>query len=115
MRAERPDRASGQYSGKAALDFTPVDWLSGRLTYRPSFRRISSYNTFAHPEHAVEEEDISTLTSQGQSVLLRKYDEGARDRQRVDLLLMISPTGEVHPDDAGPRPRSLTGRDPARG
>ena len=75
---------------KAALDATPFDWLLARLTYRPSWRRISNYNTRAHAEHAVAEEDPSTVT-QGQSVLLRKFDEAERNRQQVDLFLQITP------------------------
>jgi len=87
----REVRKSDEYFGKAALDVTPVDWLLARLTYRPSFRRIGEYNTFAHLEHSVVEED-STAEAQGQSVLLRKFDEGERDRQRVDLMLQFTPT-----------------------
>ena len=74
---------------KAALDVTPFDWLMARLTYRPSWRRISNYNTRAHAEHAVDEEDPAT--TQGQSVLLRKFDEAERNRQQVDLFLQITP------------------------
>ena len=40
---------------KVALDVTPVEWLMARVTYRPSWRRISNYNTRAHAEHTVEE------------------------------------------------------------
>ncbi|HWC03854.1 MAG TPA: MtrB/PioB family decaheme-associated outer membrane protein [Methylomirabilota bacterium] len=82
---------SNEYFGKAALDVTPVDWFLGRLTYIPSFRRISEYNTEAHLQHSVVEEDPSSLAGQGQSVLLRKFDEGDRDRQRVDLMLQFTP------------------------
>ncbi|HEV8674762.1 MAG TPA: MtrB/PioB family outer membrane beta-barrel protein, partial [Methylomirabilota bacterium] len=83
-------------SGKLAVDVTPVDWLLGRLTYRPSFRRISSYNTFAHLEHTVVEEEPSPVErAQGQSVLLRKFDEADRDRHRVDLLLQLTPTDVI--------------------
>jgi MtrB/PioB family decaheme-associated outer membrane protein len=82
---------SDEYFAKLAVDTTPVDWLLARLTYRPSFRRISDYNTFAHLAHTVIEEDIASDAAQGQSVLLRKYDEADRDRQRVDLLLQFTP------------------------
>lgn len=82
---------SDEYFAKLAVDTTPVDWLLARLTYRPSFRRISDYNTFAHLAHTVVEEDIASDIAQGQSVLLRKYDEADRDRQRVDLLLQFTP------------------------
>src|SRR5262245_9611113 len=53
---------SDEYFGKAALDLTPVDWLLARLSYRPSFRRIDEYNTFAHHVHTVvEDTDPSAL------------------------------------------------------
>jgi MtrB/PioB family decaheme-associated outer membrane protein len=81
---------SDEVFGKAAIDATPFDWLLARLTYRPSFRRIAKYNTRAHAEHAVGDEDGATI-SQGQSVLLRKFNEGERDRQRVDALLQFTP------------------------
>jgi MtrB/PioB family decaheme-associated outer membrane protein len=84
---------SNEYLGKAALDVTPADWVLVRLSYRPSFRRIDDYDTFAHLEHTVVEEDPGPdARAQGQSVLLRKFDEGERDRQRVDLLLQLTPT-----------------------
>jgi hypothetical protein len=68
---------------------TPVEWLLARLTYRPSWRRISNYNTGAHQPHTVEEDPQAA--SQGQSVLLRKFDESERNRQQVDLMLQITP------------------------
>jgi MtrB/PioB family decaheme-associated outer membrane protein len=82
---------SDEYFAKAAVDATPVEWLLARLTYRPSFRRIDEYNTFAHLAHSVVEED-PVAESQGQSPLLRKFDEAERDRQRVDLLLQFTPS-----------------------
>ena len=82
---------SNEYFGKVALDVTPVDWFLGRLTYIPSFRRISEYNTDAHLQHSVIEDDPSSLAGQGQSLLLRKFDEGDRNRQRVDLMLQFTP------------------------
>jgi MtrB/PioB family decaheme-associated outer membrane protein len=82
-----------EYFFKASLDVTPVEWFLGRLTYRPSFRRISEYDTFAHLSHTVvEDEPTPDERAQGQSVLLRKFDEADRDRQRVDLLLQFTPT-----------------------
>ena len=81
---------SDEYFAKAALDVTPIDWLLARLTYRPSFRRIGDYNTRrpprAHGGRGRRRRDV-----QGQSVLLRKFDEADRDRQRVDLLLQFTP------------------------
>jgi MtrB/PioB family decaheme-associated outer membrane protein len=87
---------SDEYFAKAAVDATPVEWLLARLTYRPSFRRISDYETFAHLEHTVvEDEPTPSERAQGQSVLLRKFDEADRDRHRVDLLLQFTPTDAI--------------------
>jgi MtrB/PioB family decaheme-associated outer membrane protein len=85
---------SDEYFAKAAADLTPFDWFLARLTYRPSFRRIDTYNTLAHLQHTVVEED-PVGEAQSQSPLLRKYDEGERDRQRLDLLLQFTPTDAV--------------------
>jgi hypothetical protein len=82
---------SDEVFAKAAVDLTPWEWLVARLTYRPSFRRIAEYDTFAHHEHTVLEEETASQLAQGQSTLLRKFDEADRDRQRVDLLLQFFP------------------------
>jgi MtrB/PioB family decaheme-associated outer membrane protein len=81
--------------GKVAVDATPWEWLMARLSYRPSFRRISEYNTFAHHQHTVLEDETGAALIQGQSTLLRKFDEADRDRQRVDLLLQFFPLETV--------------------
>ena len=88
----REVQESDEVSGKAALDLTPLEWLTARLTYTPSVRRIDRYNTFAHLAHLVVEEDLASAAPQSQSTLLRKYDETDRDRQRVDLTLTLMPT-----------------------
>ena len=85
---EVPD--SDELFGKAVLDVTPLDWLMVKAKYTPSFRRISNYNTRAHQEHTVAEEEA--LASGGQSFLLRKFDEAERYRHRVDLLIPLTPT-----------------------
>jgi hypothetical protein len=86
---------SDEFIGKLVLDATPVDWMTARLAYRPSLRRISEYNTFAHLAHTVVEEPTPDEEAQSQSVLLRKFDEGERDRHRIDLLLAFTPTDAV--------------------
>jgi MtrB/PioB family decaheme-associated outer membrane protein len=86
---------TNEYMLKLALDATPIDWFTGRLLYRPSTRRISDYNTFAHLAHTVVEEPTPDEQAQGQSVLLRKFDEADRDRQRLDLLLAFTPTDKI--------------------
>ena len=84
----REVRTTDEFFAKAALDVTPTDWLLVRASYQPSFRRIDSYKTFALS--AVETN--AAPGEPGQSYLLRKYDEADRDRQRVDLLMQITPT-----------------------
>jgi MtrB/PioB family decaheme-associated outer membrane protein len=86
---------SNEYMGKLAVDVTPVDWFLARLTYRPSVRRISEYNTFSHLAHTVVEEPTPDEEAQSQSVLLRKFDEADRDRQRIDLLLGFTPSDRI--------------------
>jgi MtrB/PioB family decaheme-associated outer membrane protein len=77
-----------EFFAKAALDVTPTDWLMVRATYRPSFRRMDRYNT-----GALSQVESNTAPGEpGQSYLLRKYDEADRDRQRVDLMVQITPT-----------------------
>jgi MtrB/PioB family decaheme-associated outer membrane protein len=91
-RWDRPEtrevRTSDEFFAKAAVDVTPADWLMIRATYQPSFRRINEYRTFALA--AVEQN--AAPGEPGQSYLLRKYDESDRDRQRVDLMVQITPT-----------------------
>lgn len=89
--AHREVPTSDEYFGKAAVDANPFDWLLAKLTYRPSWRRIDQYNTTAHLTHSVLEADAIDI-AQGQSALLRKFDEAERDRQRVDLMLQLMPT-----------------------
>jgi MtrB/PioB family decaheme-associated outer membrane protein len=74
---------------KFAIDATPYEWLLARFTYRPSFRRISEYDTRAHAEHAVIEEPATV--SQGQSILLRKFDEAEVNRQSLQFYLQLTP------------------------
>lgn len=80
---------SDELYAKAAVDVTPFDWLLARMTYRPSFRRIERYNTRAHIEHVVDEDDAAL--NQGQSLLLRKLDESERDRHRFDVTIQLAP------------------------
>jgi hypothetical protein len=91
-RWDRPEtrevRTTDEFFAKAALDVMASDWLTVRATYMPSFRRIDEYKTFAL---AAVEQDAAP-GEPGQSYLLRKYDESDRDRQRVDLMVQITPT-----------------------
>lgn len=71
---ERQARESDEYFGKAAVDAEFAEWVTARLTYKPSFRR-SNY----HPHIG----DFPVFT--------RQFDQAWRDRQRVDLLLQLTP------------------------
>ena len=83
---------SDEYYVKLATDWTPVDWFLARATYKPSWRRIDEYNTFAHIAHTVIEDELAPAeAAQSQSVLLRKFDEGERDRQQADITLQFTP------------------------
>jgi len=81
-----------EYFARAVVDYTPLDWLSAHLTYRPSARRIDAYRTWTHylSLHLLDPATTPTVTG-NQSPLLRKYDEGERDRHRLDLLLNLAP------------------------
>ena len=79
---------TNEYLLKLALDATPTDWLTGPSDLPAVVPSASpSYNTFAHIAHTVVEEPTPDEQAQGQSVLLRKFDEADRNRQRLDLLL----------------------------
>jgi MtrB/PioB family decaheme-associated outer membrane protein len=81
-----------EHTSKLALDYTPLDWLLVHASYAHSWRRISNYNTFAHLAHTVlEEELLQGEIPQAQDLLLRKYDEADRDRDRADLLVQLTP------------------------
>jgi len=80
---------SDELSAKGVLDYTAADWLMVRASYVPSFRRIEKYESHAHQEHNVVEDGAAALA--GPSTLLRKYDEGERNRQKAELQLQITP------------------------
>jgi MtrB/PioB family decaheme-associated outer membrane protein len=82
---------SDEYFAKLVIEATPVEWLTAHLTYRPSARRIDEYNTWAHYTSLHLDPVTPAALAANQSPLLRKYDEGERDRHRVDLLLLIVP------------------------
>lgn len=93
--SHREVQDSDEYFAKLAVDVTPFDWMNARLTYKPSFRRVGDYKTFAHLQHTVIEDITPSEFAQGQSVLLRKFDEADRNRQRVDLLLQFFPLEDL--------------------
>ena len=81
---------TNEYFAKLALDATPTEWLLARIAYTPSFRRINEYNTRAHAEHSVLEDPTSPAAFQGQSLLLRKFDEANRDRNMIQGQLQFT-------------------------
>ena len=80
---------SDEFFARGVLDYTAADWLMVRASYVPSFRRIERYNTRAHAEHTIDED--ATTAAQGQTLLLRKFDEAERNRQKAELQLQITP------------------------
>jgi MtrB/PioB family decaheme-associated outer membrane protein len=87
---------SDEYFARAVLDVTPWDWLLTRLTYRPSFRRIGHYDPFAQlTRTSVDTEELPNAIPTSQSPLLRKLDEADRDRQRVDLMVELTPVNTL--------------------
>jgi MtrB/PioB family decaheme-associated outer membrane protein len=82
---------SDEFFGKGKIDWSPLDWLTVSGSYRPAFRRIPNYDTFARISHTTEEE-AGAVTSSTQSTKLRKHDQGERDRQQFDLSLTFAPT-----------------------
>lgn len=91
----REVQTSDEHFLKTSLDFTPIDWLLLRGAYRRSWRNIDKYVPQAHHAHIVTdiegETDPEVLELQGQSTLLRKFDEADRTRDRVEILASITP------------------------
>jgi MtrB/PioB family decaheme-associated outer membrane protein len=79
---------------KAALDYTPYDWLLVRASYLPSFRRGNGYNTNAWWQYN-QNQAPGFSGSGAQNYELRKFNEADRDRQRVDLMVQITPTDQL--------------------
>src|SRR5262249_47914451 len=79
---------SNEYFAKLALDATPTEWLLARIAYTPSFRRINEYKTIAVV--GVLEDPGSPAALQGQSLLLRKFDESDRDRHKIEGQLQLT-------------------------
>jgi MtrB/PioB family decaheme-associated outer membrane protein len=78
---------SNELSAKAALDWTPTDWALIRATYAPAFRRINKYCTIC----LAGQENSAEPGEQGQSYLLRKFDEGDRNQQSATLTIQLTP------------------------
>ncbi|GEM_PF-648536 len=87
---------SDEHFLRTSFDFSPLDWLMLRTAYRRSWRDISNYNPQAHLKHVVSDIEGDELGHgvadlQGQSILLRKFDEADRTRDRLEVLASISP------------------------
>jgi MtrB/PioB family decaheme-associated outer membrane protein len=83
---------SDEAIAKAALDYTPYDWLLLRATYLPSFRRGNAYNTNAFLKNNAG--DPPGFPG-AQNFEMRKFHEGDRNRQRVDLMAMVTPNDQL--------------------
>ena len=82
---------SDEQTPKVTLDYLPSEGVLLRAAYSRSWRRIDDYNPFSHLSHTVNDE-VGPDSTQGQHVLLRKFDEADRDRHRLDFLAQLSPT-----------------------
>jgi MtrB/PioB family decaheme-associated outer membrane protein len=86
---------SDEHTLKTSFDYTPLDWLLLRAAYRRGWRSIDKYVPQAHHAHVVAEtepgEPELPFEAQGQSVLLRKFDEADRTRDRVEVLASLTP------------------------
>jgi MtrB/PioB family decaheme-associated outer membrane protein len=85
---------TNEASAKAALDFTPTDWLLIRATYQPSSRRGNFYKTNAFLL-ANQNQPPGFSGSAAQDYQLRKFNEADRDRQRADLMVQITPNDQL--------------------
>ncbi|MDE2059539.1 MAG: MtrB/PioB family decaheme-associated outer membrane protein [candidate division NC10 bacterium] len=90
---QREVPTSDEHFLKTSLDYTPIDWLLLRAAYRRSWRNIGNYNPQAHDAHVTTniEGEAFVPDPLGQSILLRKFDEADRTRDRVEILASITP------------------------
>jgi MtrB/PioB family decaheme-associated outer membrane protein len=80
-----------EHTAKAAVDYKPATWALLRAGYKFGIRRGADYNTFAHLAHTIADEaDFTDAISTSQSTLLRKFDEGDRNRHQADLMAQLS-------------------------
>jgi MtrB/PioB family decaheme-associated outer membrane protein len=79
---------------KASLDFAPYDWLLVRASYLPSFRRGNGYNTNAWFQYN-QNRPPGFSGSGAENYELRKFNEADRNRQRVDLMVQVTPSDKL--------------------
>ncbi|MBI4390970.1 MAG: MtrB/PioB family decaheme-associated outer membrane protein [candidate division NC10 bacterium] len=85
-----------EHTAKAAVDYKPATWALLRVGYRFGIRRGTDYSTFAHLAHTIADEaDFSDAVLTSQSTLLRKFDEGDRNRHQADLMAQLSPREDL--------------------
>jgi hypothetical protein len=85
---------SDEALAKAAFDYTPTDWLLARLSYTAGFRRGSGYNSNAWGE-ANGNQPPTFQGSGSQLTSMRKFNEGDRNQQVVNLLLQVTPNDKL--------------------
>jgi len=85
---------SNEALAKASFDYTPTDWLLGRLSYVAGFRRQSGYDPNAYKEVNQNQPD-GFSGSASQLPTLRKFDEGDRNQQVVNLMLQVTPNDKL--------------------
>jgi hypothetical protein len=85
---------SNEALAKAAFDYTPTDWLLARLSYTAGFRRGNGYNTNAWGE-ANGNQPPTFNGSGSQETTMRKFNEGDRNQQLINLMLQITPNDQL--------------------
>jgi MtrB/PioB family decaheme-associated outer membrane protein len=85
---------SDEALAKAAFDYTPTDWLLARLSYTAGFRRGNGYNTNAWGEANINQPPTFT-GSASQLTTMRKFNEGDRNQQLINLMLQVTPTDQL--------------------
>ena len=74
---------SNEALAKAAVDYTPTDWLLARLSYTAGFRRGGGYNTNAWGEANMNQPPTFD-GSASQLTTLRKFNEGGSEPAGAD-------------------------------
>jgi MtrB/PioB family decaheme-associated outer membrane protein len=85
---------SNEALAKASFDYTPTDWLLARLSYVAGFRRQNGYDPNAYKE-ANQNQPDGFSGSASQLPTLRKFDEGDRNQQVVNLMLQVTPNDKL--------------------
>jgi MtrB/PioB family decaheme-associated outer membrane protein len=85
---------SNEALAKAAFDYTPTEWLLARLSYTAGFRRGNAYDSNAWGE--TNGNQPPTFQGSGsQLTSMRKFNEGDRNQQVLNLMLQVTPNDKL--------------------